>query len=149
MILLLNILGCVRPGQVGLTSGLTDLASLFFKLGWTRPSHLSWAGTGPARLNRVGLIGGPTYFAFFFFGFASASKIHQLEDVSYFTSYMQIGEGKEKKKLTWCRGCECHHWSGVRTVKVLVAGLLWCRKKKTFVVERRSLWWLSLSLARR
>jgi hypothetical protein len=62
---------------------------------------------------------------------------------------MQIGEGKEKKKLTWCRGCDCHHWSGVRTVKVLVAGLLWCRKKKTFVVERRSLWWLSLSLARR
>jgi hypothetical protein len=74
IIFLLNILGCVWLGQVGLTSGLTDLASLFFKLGWTRPSHLSWAGTGPARLNRVGPIGGPTYFAFFFLGLHLLAK---------------------------------------------------------------------------
>jgi len=74
IIFLLNILGCVRPGQVGLTSGLTDLSSLFFKLGWTQPSHLSWAGTGPTRLNQVGPIGGPTYFAFFFLGLHLLAK---------------------------------------------------------------------------
>jgi len=83
---------------VGPTSGLINLASFFFQLGWTRLSHLSWVGTGPARLNRVGLIGGLIYYVFFLF--ASAVKIHQLEGVSYFTSYIQIGGGKEKKKLT-------------------------------------------------
>jgi hypothetical protein len=79
-----------------------------FEMGQLAPQEtlicFLWGELDPAQLSRWAKIG-PSHLA-------STSRSQQLQDVNYFTSYMQIGVGKKKAPMTQRLQLQSLEWRG-------------------------------------